>query len=96
MQFGRTRVGIVTYSDRAKVMFRLGKYKTMQELMNGLSFSRSGGRTNTQEALRYMYQDVFSRSGDRRGVDNIAIVVSDGGSNVSRGRKLAFTIFDNN
>ena len=55
------------------------------EMLNALSFRRAGGRTNTQRALRLLNDDVFSSSrGDRSGVPNVAIVVSDGESNVRR------------
>ena len=48
-------------------------------------FSRYGGRTNTQAALQMLYDNVFrSDRGDRNGVDNIAIVMTDGGSNINR------------
>ena len=44
----------------------------------------SEGRTNTQDALRLTYQSVFTASrGDRYGVRNVAVVVSDGNSNVA-------------
>ena len=49
------------------------------------SYSRYGGRTNTQAALQTMNDDVFvTGGGDRNGIDNIAIVVTDGGSNILR------------
>ena len=41
-----------------------------------------GGRTNAQEALKFAREQVFSGSdGDRDGVDNIIVFVSDGYSN---------------
>ena len=47
--------------------------------------SLTGGRTNTQEALRKMGNEQFSsQNGDRSGVPNFAIVVTDGGSNIQR------------
>ena len=47
------------------------------------------GKTNTQDALRLTYQSVFtSTRGDRSGVRNVAIVVSDGNSNVDADRTL--------
>ena len=47
-------------------------------------YSTTGGRTNTQEALRRAANDQFSSNrGDRNGIDNIAIVVTDGGSNIN-------------
>jgi len=47
------------------------------------------GTTNTQDALRLTYRSVFrSRRGDRPGVPNVAIVVSDGNSNVLPDRTI--------
>ena len=42
------------------------------------------GETNTQAALNMMYSDIFtSANGDRGSVPNVAILVSDGNSNVN-------------
>jgi len=47
------------------------------------------GRTNTQDALRLTYQSVFTANrGDRQGVRNVAIVISDGNSNVDSDRTI--------
>ena len=47
------------------------------------------GKTNTQDALRLTYRSVFTpRRGDRSGVRNVAIVVSDGNSNVLADRTI--------
>jgi len=47
------------------------------------------GRTNTQDALRLTYESVFvAHRGDRNGVANVAVVVSDGNSNVASDRTL--------
>ena len=48
------------------------------------------GRTNTQDALRLSYESVFvSNRGDRPGVRNVAVVVSDGNSNIAADRTQA-------
>ena len=48
------------------------------------------GKTNTQDALRLSYESAFITSqGDRPGVNNVAVVVSDGNSNVDSHRTLA-------
>jgi len=48
------------------------------------------GKTNTQDALRKLYESVFTVSGgDRSGIKDVAIVVSDGNSNVESGRTLS-------
>ena len=83
-QMGRVRVALISFSDNAKVEFYLNKYQSKQEVLNALSFRAAGGKTNTQQAINKAYNDVFSSGrGDRSGVQNIAIVVTDGKSNVN-------------
>lgn len=81
---GAARVSVITYADNATVMIPLNKYSTAQSLRYALAFSKAGGTTNTQAAIRLSYQQVFTtNNGDRNGVPNIMIVVSDGQSNVN-------------
>ena len=52
-------------------------------MLNTLTFNTAGGRTNTQSALNLLRTDVFRGvKGDRSGVRNIAVVVTDGRANV--------------
>lgn len=82
---GRARVGLVSYADTATVNFFLNKYNSREGILNAVAFREAGGRTNTQEAIRRAYSEVFTASnGDRNGVDNIMIVVTDGGSNIQQ------------
>lgn len=78
------RVAIITYSDLAAVKFYLNKYTTRDQVINALSsIGLPGGTTNTQAALSLAYNDVFTTAnGDRSSVNNIAVVLTDGGSNV--------------
>ena len=47
------------------------------------------GRTNTQEALRIARDDMFSsRNGDRSGVANKLVILTDGGSNMGSDQTL--------
>ena len=85
MTFGRTRVAIVTFGDRATTAFNLLKYREKEEVINALSFYPNRGQTNTQEAIRIMRSDIFSSNrGDRSGVQNVGVLVTDGYSNVAR------------
>jgi len=48
------------------------------------------GKTNTQDALRLTYESAFvGGRGDRSGFPNVAVVVSDGNSNVASHRTIA-------
>ena len=50
------------------------------EAINNLDYSH--GTTNTGSALRYVKDNMFSGfNGDRNGVQDVAIVLTDGGSN---------------
>ena len=85
----RARVALVSYSGKATVNFYLNKYKTKMEILNALAFSRVGGKTNTQEALSLVTNEVYtSANGDRPGVKNVMILMSDGCSNVQRDNTL--------
>lgn len=47
------------------------------------AFCSTGGATNTQDALRVVYQSIFTpSSGDRPSARNVAIVVTDGWSDI--------------
>ena len=86
---GRARVALISYADSARVEFHLNRYQSKQEILNALSFRAVGARTNTQEAINKAYNNVFiSNRGDRGGVRNIAIVITDGRSNVNQGNTL--------
>lgn len=88
-QMGRVRVALVSFSDSARVEFYLDKYQNKREILNALSFRAAGGRTNTQEAINKAYNSVFSSGrGDRNGAQNIAIVITDGRSNVNQGNTI--------
>ena len=56
------------------------------QFINAITYFYRGGKrtTNTQAAIKLMREDVFSTShGDRNGVANVAIIVTDGFSNVN-------------
>jgi collagen type VI alpha len=80
---GLTRVSVVTYAEIPKLVFDLNAYTSTATIRNALAFSKAGGTTNTQEAIRLAYQTAFTTTrGDRSGVKNVMVVVSDGQSNV--------------
>ncbi|ELU16324.1 hypothetical protein CAPTEDRAFT_192434 [Capitella teleta] len=80
-----TRVAMVTYTDTPEVAFYLDTYTDKREILNAIVAQKKGGRTGTSAAIKMMYEDVYATSrGDRNGVTNYAIVVSDGGSNIQK------------
>ena len=70
-----------------EVEFDLLQYNTVEALRTAVAFQRAGGLTNTQQALELLTTQVFNVSmGDRTGVNNTAVVITDGKSNVARGK----------
>ena len=59
---------------------RFNNRASMTQRINELPYDR--GTTNTAGALRMLYNQVFtSGNGDRAGSPNIAVILTDGGSN---------------
>lgn len=82
---GRTRVGVVTYDDSSHIRFHLNKYNDQQSVLNAIAYTITFGRTNTAAAIDDMRNNMFTaQNGDRSGDDNIAILISDGYSNINR------------
>ena len=72
---------IINECPLLQIKFNLNDYSTRQEIINVVSFPYSQGTTNTADAL-LMMQNMFSPAlGDRPGVPNYGIVITDGQSN---------------
>ena len=83
------RLSVINFADDPYICFYLNSYSTKRGVINALVAKFQGGRTGTESALRSMYEDVFTASrGDRSGVDNYAVIVSDGGSNINKDRTI--------
>ena len=80
---GGTRVGAVVFSDNEHREFHLNEYDDRGDAADAvLSIGYSGGRTNTGSAIKEMREKMFTAArGDRENVTNIAIVLTDGGTN---------------
>ena len=83
---GRTRVGTVSFQADAKTRFYLNTFSTREDVVNSLDFvadSRIKG-TNTAAALSGMLSMFTPDGGDRTGVPNTAIILTDGQSNINQ------------
>lgn len=91
VSFNSTRVGLITFSTRAYVIFYLDKYGTFEQLRRGmLSTPYRYGDTYTADALRLLRDDLFTPyRGDRPDVPNYAVVITDGVSNIRNWRTIA-------
>lgn len=82
---GNTRLAIVTYSTVVNVEFDLNTYATKDALIaaiNNIEYIR--GDTNTADAIKTIRTRIFSSFyGDREGTPNVAIIVTDGVSNIN-------------
>lgn len=78
----QVRVAVMSFSKTAVINFHLNRYNNQKDLIEAIrKIGYRKGSTNTHLALRLL-NTVFQRKyGDRIGVPNIAIVVTDGKSN---------------
>lgn len=86
---GTARVALMTYSSKALVIFHLNKYDQKAEVLEAISFPRTGGNTNMQEALAKAKREVFQNyNGDRSGTPNKVILLTDGCGDILPGNTL--------
>ena len=67
------------------MVFYLNTYASKQDVLQSLNYATyEGQRTNTADALNLLRTEVFNlANGDRQDVENYAIVVTDGNSNIN-------------
>ncbi len=85
------RVGLVRYSENADNIFYLNTYTSKSQLLNALiNVQYIGSFTNTAGGLREMtYTQFTSGNGDRADYPNVAVVITDGKSNIDANRVLS-------
>ena len=81
-------IGVVTFSDTSYTEFHLDSHFNKASLINAInSIFYKGGNTRTSSGIKRMMDDVFDPlgrdlKGDRSDVANLAIVITDGESNL--------------
>lgn len=85
---GIVRVGVATYSTSVHVEFNLNDYSTKADIFKALDKIRYRyGNTNTAGALHTMRTRMFASSkGDRENSVDVAILMTDGVSNINTNR----------
>lgn len=84
------RVSALTFSKRSTVEFlfntHINKPDPEQEILNNIAeMVYTKGVTNTSGALRLARAELFQQqNGDREEVQNLAVIITDGNSNVDR------------
>eukprot|EP00106_Octopus_bimaculoides_P002468 XP_014769910.1 PREDICTED: collagen alpha-1(XIV) chain-like [Octopus bimaculoides] len=91
----KIRVGAITFSWKVKSQFPLKRHynkKNLLKAINKIGYRKGG--TNTHLALNYLRKNSFTRrAGDRKRVPNIAIIITDGKSNIlSKTKKAALEL----
>ncbi len=78
-----TRVGMATFSSRARVVFNLDDYSSAVDMKQAvLDAPYMYGDTNTADGLKTLRAIMFQPfSGDREDAKNVAVVITDGVSN---------------
>ena len=82
---GHVRISVATFSQRVFVHFRLNRYTSRDMLVEAISkIPYRYGTTNTADGLKEVRTKVFTaKNGDRKGVPNILMLITDGQSNVN-------------
>ncbi|XP_041374607.1 matrilin-2-like [Gigantopelta aegis] len=81
---GDVRVGLVIFSTQSHIQFNLKDYNSKSGVLNAIdNVPYKKGRTNTASGLLKMRKMFRVKFGDRRRVKNMAIVITDGVSNVN-------------
>ncbi len=85
------RVGIVIYSTRVYIQFQMNTYagnkRGVYQAIDNIPYKY--GSTNTYSGLNTMRTKMFlPTTGDRPGVDNVCILITDGVSNINARRTI--------
>ncbi|CAH1789268.1 unnamed protein product [Owenia fusiformis] len=80
-----SRIGVVTFSDNAAEEFNMVKHGDKQQILDGIeAIKYSGGATHTAAGLQMLRESTFqTNNGNRNGVPDVAIVITDGISTVN-------------
>lgn len=82
---GLYNIGLITFSDQARIEFYLNSFTTKEEIENATASVRYiYGSTHTAMALHTARQTLFTEeNGDRPDAPNLAIIITDGQSNIN-------------
>ena len=84
------QVGLVRFSNTGENEFFMNDYSSRSQLTEAiLKTPFMGGNTNTSGGLRRMHFEQFTKNkGDRDGVPNVAVVITDGVSTYDNNRTI--------
>ncbi|CAH1788564.1 unnamed protein product [Owenia fusiformis] len=83
---GASRVALMTFASQATVMFDLNDFSRKADVLGAIArVQYTAGATDTASALQLLRLSVFqSQNGDRGSSPNVAIIITDGKSNVNK------------
>ena len=83
-RFDTIRTAMISYNSNAYMHYLLNAYSTQSEVLDAVStFTIRGGYSNAKSAIDMCRDLVFtSRNGDRRDVENVVVLLTDGCSTV--------------
>lgn len=87
---GSVRVGALLFSTHVQIGFHLNKYSRKSDVVNAVgNLPIIYGSTNTADALKVLRTEMFTaENGDRPENNNIAILFTDGVSNINAWRTI--------
>ena len=85
------RFGVVVYGNRATVEFHLNTHNDTESYLAAIDqIQWKDQATNTSGGIAVMRDEMFTEeNGDRAGVPNIAIIITDGASNRDEDRTVS-------
>jgi collagen type VI alpha len=89
---GHVQVGVVIYSTDVYLQFHLNTYLNDKDgIFDAVkAIPYRYGSTNTADALKLMRTEMFTpQNGDRPGVKNVCIIITDGVSNINARRTIS-------
>ena len=83
---GQANIGLLVFNTNVKIGFHLNEHRTSEALTKAImATTYTPGKTNMAEALHVMRTQMFLRNrGDRPGVPNIAVMITDGFSTLNQ------------
>ncbi|CAC5388786.1 Delta-like protein 1,Neurogenic locus notch homolog protein 2,Fibropellin-3,Delta-like protein 4,Sushi, nidogen and EGF-like domain-containing protein 1,Sushi, von Willebrand factor type A, EGF and pentraxin domain-containing protein 1,Delta-like protein C,Fibropellin-1,Delta-like protein B,Neurogenic locus notch homolog protein 1 [Mytilus coruscus] len=87
---GNIQVGIVLITSAVRIEFHMNTFSTSQDIMEAIDdLPYIYGSTHTFDALNKMRSQMFTAAnGDRDGVPNVAVILTDGVSNLNSGKTI--------
>lgn len=83
VESGAARVGVMSFSGTPELQFHLNSFNKVSDMTRNISgIKYIQGSTMTADALYFVQNTMFTEeNGDRPGVDNVLLVITDGESN---------------